>query len=199
MASGGAEAAGDMVVVVAAGEESLVLRLLVDDALDAAEVVDAAGDGDGALLREPVLLLRRLEQRHEQRVLQVPHRNNEPLLLLPAAGRPHHPYRHAPLGRHPAAAARASSSAHRRRRRRVLLFLQKVHAHLLPRTARLQQGLASSEDVCYNDAAGKDRGRGGSSCMTRIEEETVVAVGGVYGPRGGAATVYNTPSPLLNC
>jgi hypothetical protein len=180
MASGGAEAAGDMVVVVAAGEESVVLRLLVDDPLDAAEVVDAAGDGDGALLREPVLR-RRLEQRHEQRVLQVPHRNNEPLLLLPAAGRLHHPYRHAPLGRHPAAAARASSS-HRRRR---LLFLQKkVHTHLLPRTARLQQGLASSEDVCYNDAAWTKKERRLQLHDEDQEGETVAAVG-VYRGRGG--------------
>jgi hypothetical protein len=125
----GAEASGDMEVVVVvpagAGEESsvvvvvvLLLLLLVDDSLDAAEVVDAAGDGDGALLLEPVLLLRRLEQRHEQRVLQVTHGDHEPLLLL-AAGWTHHPHRHAPLGRHPAA-----------HRRRGVLLLQKVHAHL---------------------------------------------------------------------
>jgi hypothetical protein len=130
LGASGAEAPRDVQVVVvvvvamvpAAGD--VVVLLVVDDALDAAEVVDAAGDGDGALLLEAVLLLRRLEQRHEQRVLEVPHRHHEPLLLqLPAAGPgPHHAHRHAPLGRH-----RPPARAPQRRRR--VLLLEQVNPH----------------------------------------------------------------------
>lgn len=68
----------------------------VDDALNVAEVVDATGDGDGALVLEPVLLLGLVEEPHEERVLQVVHRHHEPLpflTLLP------HSYPHPPLPR----------------------------------------------------------------------------------------------------
>lgn len=41
---------------------AVVVLLVVDDALDAADVVDAAGDGDGALLLESVLLTSLLEE-----------------------------------------------------------------------------------------------------------------------------------------
>lgn len=68
----------------------------VDDALDAAEVLDVAREGDGAGVVETVLLLGRAEQRQEQRMVQVPHRHHEPLLLLPLAP---HPDRHPPPGR----------------------------------------------------------------------------------------------------
>jgi hypothetical protein len=130
----GAEAAGDVevvaVVVVSSSSAAAAAgdAVVVDDALDAAEVVDAAGDGDGALLLEAVLLLRRLEQRHEERVRQVPHGDHEPLLLLllllmAAARGPHHAHRHTPLGRH-----RRPGPAAQRRRGRVLL-LQPVNTH----------------------------------------------------------------------
>ncbi|RWW13155.1 hypothetical protein GW17_00023147 [Ensete ventricosum] len=68
----------------------------VDDALDVEEVVDVARDGDGSRVVEAVLLLGRPEQGHEERVVEVPHRHQEPLLLLPLAS---HPYRHPPFGR----------------------------------------------------------------------------------------------------
>ncbi|KAB8103865.1 hypothetical protein EE612_036461 [Oryza sativa] len=91
---------------------AVVVLLVVDDALDAAEVVDAAGDGDGALLLEPELLLGLLEEPHEQRVLQITHRHHEPLPLRSSsaaahAAGPHHPHRHAPLRRHPSPRRRA--------------------------------------------------------------------------------------------
>ncbi|WOL07565.1 hypothetical protein Cni_G16309 [Canna indica] len=68
-----------------------------DGVLHAAEVVDAAGDGDGALVAETVLLLRRLQQLQEERVVEVCHRHHHPLPLL--AFPPHHD-RHATLRRH---------------------------------------------------------------------------------------------------
>lgn len=115
----------------------MVVPLVVDDALDAAEVVDAAGDGDGALLLEAVLLLRRLEQRHEQGVLQVPHGHHKPLLLLlllllllpAAASGPHHAHRHAPLGRHRRRRRRPGPGPAAAQRRRRVLLLQPVNPH----------------------------------------------------------------------
>ncbi|KAG6494877.1 hypothetical protein ZIOFF_042660 [Zingiber officinale] len=47
------------------------VTIAVDDGLNAAEVVDGAGNGDGALVAEAILLLRRLQQLREQRVAQV--------------------------------------------------------------------------------------------------------------------------------
>ncbi|CAL9105358.1 unnamed protein product [Musa acuminata var. zebrina] len=78
-------------VVVTGGDG---VAVAVDDVLDAAEVLDVAGDGDGALVVEAVLLLRLLEQPHEEGVAQVVHRHHEPLPLLPL---PAHPYSHPPL------------------------------------------------------------------------------------------------------
>ncbi|CAL9062097.1 unnamed protein product [Musa banksii] len=68
----------------------------VDDALDVAEVVHVARDGDSARVVEAVLLLRCPEQGYEERVVEVPHRHQEPLLLLPL---PPDPNRYPPLGR----------------------------------------------------------------------------------------------------
>jgi len=112
--SSGAEAADEarqvqvVVVVVRGGgavEVDEVLRaaaggaveVLADEVLDLDEAVDAAGDGDGALVAEAVLALGLLEQRAEERVLEVAQRDGEAALLLPVRA---HPHRHAPLGRH---------------------------------------------------------------------------------------------------
>lgn len=94
MVSGGA-AAVEVDKVSAVVRASL--EVPVDEVLDVDESVDAAGDGDGALLLEAVLALRLLEQRTEERVLEVEQRHREPPLLLPLLAHPHH---HAPLGRH---------------------------------------------------------------------------------------------------
>ncbi|KAG0457142.1 hypothetical protein HPP92_022299 [Vanilla planifolia] len=64
---------------------------------DVAELVDVAGDRYRPLLMKSVLLLGLLEQLHEKRVVNVFHRHNETLHLLPLATDPN---RHAPLGRH---------------------------------------------------------------------------------------------------
>jgi len=90
VAAGGAAVEVDELVVLDA-------EVAVDEVLDVDEAVDAAGDGDGALVPEAVLALRLLEQGPEQRVLEVVQRHGEPALLLPL--RPH-AHRHAPLGRH---------------------------------------------------------------------------------------------------
>lgn len=71
------------------------VEVLVDDALDLDEAVDAAGDGDGALVAESVLALGLLQQRAEERVLEVAQRHGEAALLLPVGADAH---RHAPLG-----------------------------------------------------------------------------------------------------
>ena len=57
--------------------------LPVDDALDGAEVLDVAWDGDGAFLLEPVFIFSFFQQLHEQWVLHVHHRDHKSLLLLP--------------------------------------------------------------------------------------------------------------------
>lgn len=80
-------------VVAAAANGSL----FVDHPPDLAEVLNVAGDGDGPLLVEAVLLLRLLEQPREQRVVQVLYRHHEPLLLLLPL--PPHPDHRAPLWR----------------------------------------------------------------------------------------------------
>lgn len=90
VAAGGAAVEFDELVVLHA-------EVAVDEVLDVDEAVDAAGDGDGALVPEAVLALRLLEQGPEQRVLEVVQRHGEAALLLPL--RPH-AHRHAPLGRH---------------------------------------------------------------------------------------------------
>ena len=108
--SSGAEAADEarqVEVAVAVGgggaavevDELVAVRaeVAVDEALDVDEAVDAAGDGDGALVPEAVLALGLVEQRPEERVLEVVERHGEAALLLPL--RPH-AHRHAPLGRH---------------------------------------------------------------------------------------------------
>ncbi|CAN6323519.1 unnamed protein product [Urochloa humidicola] len=73
------------------------VEVLVDEVLDVDEAVDAAGDGDGALVAEPVLALGLVQQRAEERVLQVAQRHREAPLLLPLRA---HPHRHATLGHH---------------------------------------------------------------------------------------------------
>ncbi|CAN6298821.1 unnamed protein product [Urochloa humidicola] len=73
------------------------VEVLVDEVLDVDEAVDAAWDGDGALVAEAVLALGLVEQRAEERVLEVAQRHGEAALLLPLHA---HPHRHAPLGHH---------------------------------------------------------------------------------------------------
>lgn len=55
---------------------------LVDDALDGAELLHVAGDGDGAFLIKAILVFSLLEKLHEERVVDVYHRDHKPLLLL---------------------------------------------------------------------------------------------------------------------
>ena len=100
--------------VVGAGGGAV--EVLADEALDVDEAVDAAGDGDGALVAEAVLALGLLQQRAEERVLEVAQRHREPALLLPLQP---HAHRHAPLGRH----------RPRRRCRHLLLLLVVLAGH----------------------------------------------------------------------
>jgi len=92
-------AAGDACAAVVEVDEVLVVlaEVAVDEVLDLDEAVDAAGDGDGSLVPEAVLPLRLLEQRPEERVLEVSQRHGEPPLLLALRTDPD---RHAPLGCH---------------------------------------------------------------------------------------------------
>lgn len=86
----------DINLSVAMAMAVAVAALTVDAILHVAEVVHGAGDDDGALLLESVLLLRRLQELHEERMVEVYHRHQNALLQLPF--RPH-PYRQASLGR----------------------------------------------------------------------------------------------------
>ncbi|CAI0544704.1 unnamed protein product [Linum tenue] len=73
--------AEEVVVVVMMVE---VVGFPVDQALDAPELLHVAGYGDRPLLVVEIeLLLRRFQQPHEQWVVDVDHRDHEPLLLLP--------------------------------------------------------------------------------------------------------------------
>jgi len=86
----------DMVVVVAVMLVVVVMEGLfpINHALDVPKLLHVARDGDGTFLIETVLLLRLLQQLHEQRVLKVHHRHHKSLLLLSV--RPHL-YRQTPL------------------------------------------------------------------------------------------------------
>lgn len=96
-------------------------EVAVDEVLDVDEAVDAAGDGDGALVPEAVLALGLLQQLPEERVLQVAQRHGEPPLLLPLRA---HPHSHAPLGRHrPGHGSSSSAAGH------LVLLLLHVHRH----------------------------------------------------------------------
>ncbi|KAG9452584.1 hypothetical protein H6P81_005488 [Aristolochia fimbriata] len=70
----------------------------VDDALDVSELGDVAGDVDGSLLVEAVLLLGLVEELHEEGMVEVDDGHHEPLRLLPFLT--HHdrqtPLRHVP-------------------------------------------------------------------------------------------------------
>jgi len=99
--------------VLRAGAAAGAVEVLADEVLDLDEAVDAAGDGDGALVAEAILALGLLEQRAEERVLEVAQRDGEAALLLPVRA---HPHRHAPLGRH-----------HRRRHLLLLVLVLAVH------------------------------------------------------------------------
>lgn len=90
---GGGGGAVEVDEVVGAG----AVEVPADEALELDEAVDAAGDGEGALVPETVLALGLLQQRAEERVLEVAQRDREPALLLALQA---HAHRHAPLGRH---------------------------------------------------------------------------------------------------
>lgn len=80
---------GEVVVVV------VEVVVLMDSGLDLLEVFDVAGYGDCAAVIESVDVLGDLEEALEQGVLEVVHRNDEPLrLLLPLLP---NPYGHPPL------------------------------------------------------------------------------------------------------
>lgn len=57
--------------------------VLINQALNRAEVLHVARNGDGAFLVEPVFLFSFFQQLHEQWVVHVHHRDHKPLLLLP--------------------------------------------------------------------------------------------------------------------
>lgn len=67
--------------------------LLINQTLNGAELLDLAGNDDRTVVIETVLLLGFLQQLHEERVVDVNHRNHEPLLLLALA----HHHRHTPF------------------------------------------------------------------------------------------------------
>lgn len=68
-----------MVVVVV-----VVVRLvLVNHALNLAELLHVARDGNGAFLIKPIFFLSLLQQLHEEWMVDVYNRDNNPLLLLP--------------------------------------------------------------------------------------------------------------------
>lgn len=56
--------------------------LLVNHALDGAKILDMARYGDGSLLVKAKLFLSFLQQLHEERVVDVNHRDHKPLLLF---------------------------------------------------------------------------------------------------------------------
>ena len=59
--------------------------LPIDHALNGAKLLHMARNSDQTFVIESVLLLRLLQQLHEERVVDVDHRNNKPLLVLPLA------------------------------------------------------------------------------------------------------------------
>uniref|UniRef100_A0A7C9CES3 Uncharacterized protein n=1 Tax=Opuntia streptacantha TaxID=393608 RepID=A0A7C9CES3_OPUST len=79
-----------MVVVVVEGR-----LFLINQALDVTKLLHVAGDGDGALLIESILLLSLLEKPHEEWVVEVEHRHHKPVLFLLRLA---HLYRQAPFG-----------------------------------------------------------------------------------------------------
>ena len=56
--------------------------LLINDALDGAELLHLARDGDGAFVIKTVLFLRFLQELHEERMVDVDDRDDKPLTLL---------------------------------------------------------------------------------------------------------------------
>lgn len=56
--------------------------LLINDALDGAELLHVARDCDGALVIKSVLFLRLLQELHEERMVDVDDRDDKPLTLL---------------------------------------------------------------------------------------------------------------------
>lgn len=56
--------------------------LLINDSLNGSELVHVARNGYGAFLIKSILFLSFLEELHEERVVDVDNRNNEPLSLL---------------------------------------------------------------------------------------------------------------------
>ncbi|WRX16910.1 hypothetical protein QQP08_009397 [Theobroma cacao] len=74
----------DVVVVVMVVVMVMMLVLFfIDHALNIAELLHVARDGDGALLIESVLFLGFLQKLHEERVVDIDHWDHKPLLLLP--------------------------------------------------------------------------------------------------------------------
>lgn len=84
-----------MLVVVAAAVVVEGRLFPINQASDVTKVLHVAGDGDGALLIKPILLLSLLKKPHEEWVVEVEHRHHEPLPILLRLA---HPYRQAPLG-----------------------------------------------------------------------------------------------------
>ncbi|PON71994.1 hypothetical protein PanWU01x14_068360 [Parasponia andersonii] len=78
-----------MVVVVVVVVRMMIIMLmlvkrslLINDSLNGSELIHVARNGDRALLIESVLFLGFLEKLHEERVVDVDNRNNEPLSLF---------------------------------------------------------------------------------------------------------------------
>ena len=68
-----------MVVMLVVG----MVLLFIDHALNIAELLDVARDGDGAFLIKSILFLSFLQQLHEERVVDIDHWDHKPLLLFP--------------------------------------------------------------------------------------------------------------------
>ncbi|KAG0491960.1 hypothetical protein HPP92_005019 [Vanilla planifolia] len=84
------------VMIAGSNTTAAVVVVSVDDALNAAELLDVARDGDGTVVVEAVHLLGLLEEPHEERVCEVTQGNHKALLLLFLLS---HPYHQLTLGR----------------------------------------------------------------------------------------------------
>nr|AFK34550.1 unknown [Lotus japonicus] len=68
----------------------------INQALNVSEFLNMARDGDGSFLIESILFLCLLQKLHEQRMVQVHHRNHKPLFLFALSHLDRHtPFRNA--------------------------------------------------------------------------------------------------------
>lgn len=60
----------------------MMVTIFIDHPLNITKLLDMARNGNRSFLIEPVLILGYLQQLHKQRVVNINHRNHEPLLLF---------------------------------------------------------------------------------------------------------------------